>query len=126
MSKRNVQKEITRNEIINKVRTGRELIDAVYLQNPDIGTIARHSSMSIFHFYRCFKNIYGISPYQYMLDKRLQKGRELLYVHDTPKTEIARICGFPNISAFSKAFKKKFGSSPRQFLEMQKGMDAVI
>ncbi len=83
-----------------------------FLQNPDIMSVARQSNMSVFHFYRCFKQVHGVSPYQYMLGKRLEYARELLTERNRLITDIASQCSFPDVFTFSKAFKKKYGCSP--------------
>ena len=108
----NALKTSTKQEILKRVISGKEFIDTNYLINPDVKTIARESNMSEFHFYRCFKQVFSISPYQYMLSKRLDHAGVLLDQHELLVSEIASECGFPDVFTFSKAFKRKFGVSP--------------
>lgn len=91
---------------------GKDFMDLYYLKNPEIKQVAIESSMSEFHFYRCFKQVTGRTPYQYMLEKRLAHGRELLNEKTMLVSEIATQCGFPDVFTFSKAFKRKYGLSP--------------
>src|ERR1700741_1652568 len=91
---------------------GKEFMDENFLVNPQVNRVAKERSMSEFHFYRCFKQVYGISPYQYMLMKRLQHANVLLNEEGKTISSIASECGFPDLSTFSKAFKRKFGFSP--------------
>jgi AraC family transcriptional regulator len=107
-----VCKTSTKKEILKRIVSGQEFIDQWFLTNPDIKTVARESNMSEFHFFRCFKQVFGVSPYQYMLNKRLEYASLLLSENDLLISEIARKCGFPDLFTFSKAFKKKFGVSP--------------
>lgn len=115
LNKLTALKTSTRREIVNRINSGKEFIDMSYLQNPDIMSVARQSNMSVFHFYRCFKQVHGISPYQYMLGKRLEHARELLMERTHLVTTIAGKCGFPDVFTFSKAFKRKYGVSPSRF-----------
>jgi AraC family transcriptional regulator len=108
-------KTSTRKEIVNRINSGKEFIDMSFLQNPDILSVAKQSNMSVFHFYRCFKQVHGISPYQYMLGKRLAYARELLMERSLLISGIAIKCGFPDVFTFSKAFKRKYGVSPSKF-----------
>jgi len=86
-----------------------------FLENPVIRTIAIESNMSEFHFFRCFKNVLGITPYQYLLEKRLQHSYSLLKQKELLISTIAKECGFPDVFTFSKAFKRKYGLSPSKY-----------
>ncbi|HEV7782450.1 MAG TPA: AraC family transcriptional regulator [Chitinophagaceae bacterium] len=112
MNKLSALKTSTRSEIVNRINSGKEFIDMSFLQNPDVMSIARQSNMSVFHFHRCFKQVHGISPYQYMLGKRLEYARELLNERTWLISDIAGKCGFPDVFTFSKAYKRKYGCSP--------------
>ena len=96
---------------------GKNFMDIYYLSNPGIRQVAIESSMSEFHFYRCFKQVTGFTPYQYMLEKRLAHARELLSEKTLLVSEIATQCGFPDVFTFSKAFKRKYGVSPTKVEE---------
>ncbi len=108
----NAIKTATKKEILKRIFAGREFMDILFLQNPDVKSVARESNMSEFHFYRCFKQVFGISPYQYMLAKRLEHAKQLLNKKELLVTEIALACKFRDVFSFSKAFKKKYGFSP--------------
>jgi AraC-like DNA-binding protein len=110
-------KSSTKKEILRRVLTGKDFMDHHFLQNPEIKQVALESSMSEFHFYRCFKQVTGSTPYQYMLEKRLAYSRELLAEKRLLVSQIATQCGFPDVFTFSKAFKRKYGVSPTKFEE---------
>ena len=48
-----------------------------------------------------------------------KKNKELI-AEGTPITEVCYACGFKNYSTFSRAYKKSFGESPRDFLQSLK------
>ena len=50
----------------------------------------------------------------YLLTKRLFLAKELIAA-GTPITEVCYSCGFQNYSTFSRAYKKSFGESPRDY-----------
>ena len=102
----------TKKEILRRISRGKDFIDSYFLTNPNIKTVARESNMSEFHFFRCYKRVFGISPYQYMLSKRLEYAKNLLTERTMRVSEVATKCGFPDLFTFSKAFKRKFGFSP--------------
>jgi len=112
----NALKTSTRKEILKRVFIGKEYIDQFFLKRPDIKTIARVSNMSEFHFFRSFKQVFGDSPYQYLLGKRLEYASVLIAEKELLISEIAVECGFPDVFTFSKAFKRKYGCSPSKTL----------
>jgi AraC-like DNA-binding protein len=107
-------KQSTKKEILKRVLRGKEFIDEQYLQNPEIAVIAKAANLSEFHFFRSFKQALGITPYQYMLLKRLERAKKLIQSgHLIEDAAIA--CSFPDIFSFSKAFKKKYSHPPSFF-----------
>jgi len=106
----------TKKETLKRLLKGKNYIDDYFLKKPGITQIARHSNLSSFHFLRSFKLAFSFSPYQYMLQKRMEYAQSLLKA-GIPITEIASACSFSDLFTFSKAFKKFFGVSPTKYLK---------
>jgi AraC-like DNA-binding protein len=68
--------------------------------------------MSYAHFRRVFKQQSGLSPYQYHLQLRIHRAREMLHSTTLAVGQVAARLNFPNPYYFSKIFKKKTGMSP--------------
>lgn len=109
-----VLRSSTRIELLRRLAIARELIEAQKDESLDVNTIARGAMMSSSHFFRSFKKVYGLSPYQYHQKRRLERAASLLRTRKMNATEVAFECGFPDLPTFSKAFKKAFGQSPRE------------
>jgi AraC-like DNA-binding protein len=107
----------TKQEILKKLDIAKAYIDIHFTRKLDIEEIAREAAMSEFHFFRTFKLVFGISPYQYILQKRMKKATQLLNEMQHSVTEIAYLTGFSDIHAFSKAFKKSHSLSPISFIQ---------
>lgn len=69
---------------------------------------------SKFHLIRLFKRYYGQTPKQYIIDKRLNKSKELL-AGGQSVNETCFDVGFESPSSFSTLFKSKFGLTPTEF-----------
>jgi len=69
---------------------------------------------SKFHLLRLFKRYYGQTPMQYLIDRRLDKSKELL-LRGQSVTETCFDIGFESPSSFSTLFKSKFGLTPTEF-----------
>jgi len=71
-------------------------------------------SLSTFH--RDFKRQFEIAPKQWLISQRLAKAEQLLSKNFGTVNAVALEVGYENISHFIKAFQKRYGSSPKQFM----------
>jgi len=61
-----------------------------------------------------FRHFYNTSIYQFYNEERLKKAHLLIQQTETSLKSIAFACGFNDYTNFYKAFKKRFGYSPRE------------
>lgn len=80
-----------------------------------IADIAARAALSEFHFFRTFKQAFGISPHQYQIKCKLKKAAGLLKEGNTSIEDIAYDCGFSDVFTFSKTFKKHFNTPPSSY-----------
>jgi AraC family transcriptional regulator len=74
--------------------------------------MARRAGYSPFHFSRLFRRQTGQSPWQYVLDRKVEHAKELLLSTTMSVKEIAAELGFPNQDYFAKMFRKRCGAAP--------------
>lgn len=80
-----------------------------------LADLAAVAQMSEFHFSRLFKQSTGMPPYRYILERRVQRGCELLASGSMPLHEVAASLGFSDQSHFTTIFKRSTGQTPKQF-----------
>ncbi|MFZ5642647.1 MAG: helix-turn-helix domain-containing protein [Bacillota bacterium] len=73
------------------------------------------ANLSSYYFIRVFKAQMGKTPYEYLLDIKMEKAREMLKQRNHTITEICYECGFNSISHFTTAFKRKVGVTPTYY-----------
>lgn len=61
-----------------------------------------------------FRQIIGISPYAYVLQRKLETAQALIMKGASP-VETARQIGFDNYSSFYRAFRKRYHMSPSEW-----------
>jgi len=105
------RKKQTREELYKRLLKARDIMDDCYLESLSLTSIARPALLSEFYFMRSFKIAFGISPYQYIIKKRLKKALALLQEKYTIQ-ETANMVGFADVPSFSKAFKAEYKVSP--------------
>ena len=82
---------------------------------PAVGDIVADSGLSRSHFYQVFKVCTGVSPYQYHLQLRMSRAKELLRGSALSVKEIAAVLKFHSVYQFSKIFENKTGVPPSQY-----------
>ena len=92
-----------------------DYIDACLEGNISLKDLAKISQIdSDYYFSHLFKQSTGISPYQYVIQQRVKRAKQLLK-QDLPLIEIAIMCGFCDQSAFSRTFRKCVGTTPSNY-----------
>ena len=87
--------------------------------------LAEKFHMSYSHFAAIFKEYYGQTCKEMILTVRLQKAEDLLQFTDFDLTYISQETGFCDCSHFIKAFKQKYGVTPRKYRMKEKSFDFV-
>lgn len=99
-----------------QIRRVQELIDArasaPIASSPSLAELAAEASLSMHHFAREFRRSVGITPYAYMLRRRLDRARQLVIGSNLPFARIGALNGFPSAAHFSDRFRREMGVSP--------------
>jgi AraC family transcriptional regulator len=96
-----------------RVDAVREIIETEYAGRHSLAQLAQLVGMSPFHFTRIFKELKGRSPYQFLIDVRLERAAEQL-LEGVSVTDACFNCGFTNLSHFIRLFRRTFGITPLQ------------
>ncbi len=106
------RKESSLNEKFAKVS---EYISQHYQEEISVEDLAGKLRMSYSYFAAKFKEYYGQTCKEMILAVRLQKAEDLLRFTDFDLTYISQETGFCDCSHFIKAFKQKYGVTPRKY-----------
>ena len=79
--------------------------------------LAKLAFLSITQFNKNFKANIGVTPQQYIIQRRMNKAKTLLTHTDTPIAIVAEQVGYQSPSAFSRKFKEYFGDKPKSFVK---------
>jgi AraC-like DNA-binding protein len=105
----------TREELYRRIHLARDFVIASYNQPITLNDIAAVACLSPNHLLRAFKQAFGQTLHQFVIEERLRHAQRLLLTTDRPVTEICLAVGFESPGSFSWLFKRKFGRSPQAF-----------
>lgn len=97
------------------LRLARSLIESRYGEPLKVSELARVAGWSVAHLHDQFRRVYGSTPRQMLLERRLKSAREQLVGTGYSVKQIAANTGFTHSSAFCAAFRRRFGSSPKAY-----------
>ena len=89
----------------------KKYIETNFDKEINLDFLAQSLFTSKFHLIRIFKKYYGVTPRQYLINKRIEKAKEILK-SGISVSETCYTIGFESITSFSNLFKAKTGISP--------------
>jgi AraC-like DNA-binding protein len=94
------------------LRKVRDDIEARFAQKINLSRLARIAGLSMSYFSRAFKQSIGMSPYRYVVMRRLTAAAELIRKTSMPLSEVAIEVGFSDQSHFTRLFAQMTGETP--------------
>ncbi|MFA6945204.1 MAG: AraC family transcriptional regulator [Pedobacter sp.] len=105
----------TKVEILKRLTFAKEYISSNYNKNIDLEDIAQSACLSVNHLLRTFKQAYGKSPHQYLIQVRIDRSKYLLRNTRYTLNEIVEIIGFECPSSFIRLFKTMNRITPGKY-----------
>lgn len=80
-----------------------------------VSDLAKQTRWESQHFNRMFSKYVGVTPYKYILDRKIEKAKTLLTETNIPITEVSFELGIKSHSNFCNVFKKATGKTPEAY-----------
>lgn len=104
--------EATQEDLHKKLKLALTYMTQHLEEKITIAQLANIAHLSQYHFIRCFRSAYELTPLQYLTRLRLKQASLLLKKSDANVGKIVISCGFENESSFIRLFKKEFRITP--------------
>jgi AraC family transcriptional regulator len=102
------------------VDTVAQYVDAELSRPLTLEQLAKVVYLSPFHFAHAFKATTGLSPHQFVAQRRIQRATALLTSVADPVEQVAAAVGFSNVSHFRRLFRRYVGVLPGELRENSK------
>lgn len=103
----------------SKLRQAKEFINEHLEEDLSLSEIASAVGLSPYHFARAFKRTTGLTPQQYLTERRIEKAKSLLAKGELPIVEVGFRSGFKNQSHFTTLFRKFTKKTPKVWRELK-------
>ena len=94
-------------------------IDSHLGEKIELADLAALMDYSQYHFSRAFKNSTGLTPYQYVIQQRIELAKRLLLKSNISLSEVSLASGFSHQSHMNRHFKRLTGTTPKAFKNSQ-------
>ena len=97
-----------------------ERINAEFSKNElTVAELALTCNISEAYFRRLFEAKFGVSPKEYIIEKRIGYAKQLLETGEVSVNDTAFLCGYSETTHFSREFTKRVGVSPNEYKKMR-------
>jgi AraC-like DNA-binding protein len=103
-------------DLLDRVHYARDILHQRLDNPPNLGELAQLVGLNECTLKREFRSCFGKTIFKYLHDYRLERALQALIVGDRSVKEVARMVGYHNLAAFSRAFSKQFNINPRACL----------
>jgi AraC family transcriptional regulator len=97
------------------LRRVKDRIDAELAGDLTLSILAEESGYSRTHFQRMFRAATGLTPHEYLLERRLGRAQELLEKRNADLIDVAASCGFSSHSHMTTVFRRLHGVTPAEY-----------
>lgn len=108
-------KTSTKTELYKRLHLAKDYIDSCYTLPLTLDKLSTVACLNSAYFLRQFKKHFHITPYQYIIQKRLELAENLLKAQNISVTEVCFAAGYEDVSSFAKLFKSRFKLSPEAY-----------
>ena len=101
---------------VAKIRKAKDIIINKMSEPPTLQELANEVGLNLKKLKEGFKQIYGDTVYSFLFDYKMEHARKLLESNQMNVNEVGLKIGYSTASHFIAAFKKKYGTTPKQYV----------
>jgi AraC-like DNA-binding protein len=106
-------------DVRERIHRARRFIDECYDLPLNLSEISKQACLSRYHFLRLFRDAFQTTPHQYLIQRRIEKAKELLRSEPLRVTDVCFEVGFQSLGSFSALFRKCVGEAPLAYRERE-------
>lgn len=104
---------------VAKIKLAKEIMIQRMTEPPTLQELAEEIQLPLNRLKKGFKQVYGDTVYGFLLEYKMEQGRQLLIEGSMNVNEVGLKLGYSAASHFIAAFKRKYGTTPKKYLMAQ-------
>jgi AraC-like DNA-binding protein len=112
-------------DVYERLCRARNFIDASYDLPLNLEEISSQACFSRYHFLRLFRQTFDKTPHQYLVERRIERAKELLRGAHLSVTDVCFEVGFQSLGSFSTLFHKQVGRPPITYREQARKTESA-
>ena len=101
---------------LKKIKRAKEIIIERMSEPPTLNSLSNEVDISLKNLKEGFKKVYGNTVFGYLYEHKMNVASQLLTSKNYNVNEVALHLGYSTSSHFINAFKNKFGTTPKKYL----------
>lgn len=114
-----------RDEGVAAVRAAARFLEKNLDEDHSLASVGRAARLNEFKLKRGFREVYGMTVFGYLRQKRMERARELFDIGEVSVIEVANAVGYANPSHFARAFRALYGVNPKRYAASVNGLFSV-
>ena len=102
-------------DVFRSLCRARDMLSDCPENAPSIRDVAGAIAISPFHFIRQFEALFGVTPHQFRIARRIDHAKRLLQSGELSVTAVCMEVGFSSLGSFSDTFSRRVGTSPSAY-----------
>lgn len=102
---------------VNKIRLAKDIIVDRMASPPSLAELADEIQLPLNRLKEGFKQVYGDTVYGFLFDYRMEQARQFLASGSYNVNEVSAKIGYSAASHFIVAFRRKYGTTPKKYLD---------
>ncbi|MGB1269813.1 MAG: helix-turn-helix domain-containing protein [Flavobacteriaceae bacterium] len=104
-------------DYVKKIKKAKDFVITRMSEPPSLQELADEVGLSLKKLKEGFKQIYGDSVFSFLFNYKMEFARKLLETNTVNVNEVGLKVGYSTSSHFIAAFKKKFGITPKKYVQ---------
>jgi len=108
-------RQSTQAELYKRLHQVKDYIDSCYMHDISLQQLSLVAHLNSAYLLRQYKKYFSITPYQYIMQQRVQAAKTLLETSAMPVTEVCYTVGYGDVTSFARLFKQTFKLAPEKY-----------
>jgi AraC family transcriptional regulator, transcriptional activator of the genes for pyochelin and ferripyochelin receptors len=100
---------------VERIHAAKDILSCRLNNPPGLVELSHLVGLNDFKLKQGFKQVYGTTVFGYLYECRMQQAQQILQAGQMNVEEVARAVGYANRSSFAVAFRRKFGTNPKEY-----------